>query len=125
MIAAVKNSHQVYAKRLEEQTKEKLVQKQKNEEAKKKREEEEMKGHELKKMEEKKEQGVKRVQLLQKDLDQEYDAAAKLVSEGSKRLSIALSEKDMDEVTIATALIDSANKIMDAVREKRDTLSLK
>ena len=42
-------------------------------------------------MEEKKEVGVKPIQSLEKSLDQEYDAAAKLISEESKHLSIALT----------------------------------
>ena len=61
-------------------------------------------------MEGKKELGVKHVQSLEKDLDWDYDAAARLISDGSKHLSIALSENEMGEVTVATALIDSANK---------------
>ena len=80
---------------------------------------------ELKKVEKKKELGMKHIQSLEKDLDREYDAAAKLISEGSKCLSIALSENDMDEVTVAMVLSDSANKKMAAVQEKKETLSLK
>ena len=78
---------------------------------------------ELKKIEGKKELGMKCLQSLEKDLDQEYDATAKLISEASKQLSVALSK--LGEVTIATALIDSANKKMAAVQEKKETLSLK
>ena len=78
---------------------------------------------ELKKIEGKKELGMKCLQSLEKDLDQEYDAAAKLISEASKQLSVALSK--LGKVTIATALIDSANKKMAAVQEKKETLSLK
>ena len=76
-------------------------------------------------MEKKKDRGMNKIVAMEKELDVEYDAAAKLVSEGSKRLSVALSKKDMDEVTIATALIDSANKKMDSVKEKRESRSKK
>ena len=68
---------------------------------------------------------MKCLQAPQKELDEECDSAAKLVSEGNKRLVLALANKNMDEVTIASALIDSANKKMDALKEKGDALSLK
>ena len=125
MADAVKNSHRVYTKRLEDEAKEKLKQQEKFEVAKRKREEEESQRRELKKMEERKERGVQCISILEQDLDAEYEAAAKLIGEGSKRLSLALSTKDMSEVTIATALVDSANKKMAAVQEKKDALSIK
>ena len=90
MVEAAKNSHQVYAKWLEEQAKGKLAQKQKLEETKKKKKWEEMQRLELKKEVEK-----KSLQSLEKDLDQEHDATAKLIYEGSQHLSIALSENYM------------------------------
>ena len=103
-------------RRLEEEAKEKQAEKEKMEEAKKKKEDEVKKVQELKKMEKKKDRGMNNILAMEKELDVEYDAAAKLVSE---RLSVALSKKDMDEVTIATALIDSANKKMDLVKKKK------
>ena len=75
---------------------------------KRKKTDELKKVQELKKMEKKKDSGMNKI--VAKELDVEYDAAAKLVSEGSKRLSVALSKKDMDEVTIPTALIACQRK---------------
>ena len=47
---------------------------------------------------------------MEKDLEQEYDAAAKLIPEGCECLCIALSKDYMGKVTVGTALIDSAKK---------------
>ena len=82
------------------------------EEAKKKKEDEVKKEQELKKMEKKKDRGMNKIVAMEKELDVEYDAAV-------KRLSVALSKTDMDEVTIATALIESTNKKMNSVKEKK------
>ena len=58
-------------------------------------------------------------------MEQEYDAAAKLIPEGCECLCIALSKDYMGKVTVGTALIDSAKKKMAAVQEKGEALSLK
>ena len=91
LLEAVRNSHQVYQARLEEQAKAKLAEKNKIDEAKRKKEEEEKRLLEVKQMEEKKEHGMKRIKSLQKDLDKDRNSASKLLSEGNKRLTHALA----------------------------------
>ena len=78
------------------------------------------------KMDERKDSDEKSVKKFEEECNQEMDATEKLIAEGNSRLALSLSKKDFDDATIASALIDSANKKMSSsVKRKREELSLK
>ena len=70
-------------------------------------------------MEERKDSAEKSVKKFEEECNQEMDAAEKLIAEGNSRLALALSKKDFDDATLASALIDSANKKMSSVKKRR------
>ena len=76
----------------------------------------------LNKMEERKDSDEKSVKKFEEECNQEMDAAEKLIAEGNSRLALALSKKDFDDATIASALIYSANKMF-SVKKERGTVT--
>ena len=72
----------------------------------------------MSKMEERKDSDEKSLKKFEEECNEEIDAAENLIAEGNSRLALALSKKDFDDATIASALIDSANKKMPSVKKR-------
>ena len=77
----------------------------------------------LNKMQERKDSDEKSVKKFQEECNQEMDAAEKLIAEGNSRLALALLKMDFDDATIASALIDSANKKISSVKKEGGTVA--
>ena len=57
------------------------------------------------------------------EVDVKIGIARKLLKEGTERLTKAIARKDMEEVQAASALVESANKKLDAINKHREELS--
>ena len=114
MINKVKDAHLNHTirdrQRKEEKERErKLIQQKKEDEARKKKEIEEK----LSKHHEKEKELLNE----EKKVSEEISIAHTMISEGNKRLAVARSNKDMNEIATASALIDSAQKRIDTVQK--------